>query len=161
MRHAPGGLRVSTASPESDAVAVDWVADGRGLVSGMRYHDGAIESLEINEARVRVSVRPVGGGVTVFDLLGNIEFGSIGLTSGDIVVDVWAFRLGANLEPLPALVGSVVALHGDALYDSDVEAAVQRISAQNAGRLLVSFTCARSSEFSILADEMRITKAGY
>jgi|GEM_PF-3345408 len=99
--------------------------------------------------------------MTVFDLLGNVEFGSIGLTSGDIVVDVWAFRLGADLEPMPALLGSVVALHGDTLYDSDVEAAVQRVSTQNVGRLLVSFTCARSSEFSILADEMRVTKAGY
>lgn len=152
---------MTTPSPDSDAVAVEWIADGRGLVSGMRYHDGALASLEINEARVRVSVHPVGGGVTVFELFGNIQFGSIGLMSGDIVVDVWAFRLGATHELMPALVGSVVALHGDTLHESDVEAAVQRVSTQNVGRLLVSFTCACSSEFSILANEMRVTKAGY
>jgi hypothetical protein len=154
-------VRVKAAPPENATVAVEWIADSRGLVSGMRYHDGTLASLEIKKARVRVSVHPVGGGVTVFDLLGNIEFGSIGLTSGDIVVDVWAFRLGADLEPMPALAGSVMALQGNNLYDSEVEAAVQHISAQNAGRLLVSFTCARSSEFSVLADEMRVTKAGY
>ena len=99
--------------------------------------------------------------MTVFELFGNIEFGSIGLMSGDIVVDVWAFRLAAAHELMPALVGAVVALHGDTLHESDVEAAVQRVSIQNVGRLLVSFTCACSSEFGILANEMRVTKAGY
>ena len=146
---------------EDGFVAVDWTVEDYGLVRGMRYHDGRLAGVEIGDGRVRVVVHPVGGGVTTFEFGGEVAFGSTGLASDDIVLDVWAFRLNSGAEPPIALKGAVGAFYGDALYDEDVGAAVQRICAENAGRLLVSFSCACTSEFSILADDMRVAKAGY
>ncbi|MGV9008946.1 hypothetical protein [Brevundimonas sp.] len=141
-------------------IAADWTTDSQGWLGGVRYHDGSLVELGVTAAAVRVAVCPVGGGLTVFDLTGDVVFGSTSLVGGDVVVDIWAFRLAPESEAMMAMEGGVAALYGGSLREDDLAGAVQRLCVKNAGRLLVTFACV-TGEFSVLADRMSVEKSGY
>lgn len=143
----------------ADAERAKWSTDAYGFVTGVRYHDGHLAELAFDHENARVAVAVVGGGTTCFHFRGGIAFGSLGVVSRAIINGVRAVRLERSSEVSAELRHALDVLYGG-MATGDA-AAADRLLQGKAGSVLAYFDCSYGGPFSILADDMWLTRTGY
>jgi hypothetical protein len=79
-----------------------WVADEYGRVLGHGFHDGQFVGLTIADEQGRctisMQVRKASGGRVLLEFDDVLNFSVAQLWRGDIVSDLWAFRVGTSFD---------------------------------------------------------------